>query len=105
MSPTLRRPCPACKVVLIASPARLCPPCAQVHEQRRGRTAARGYGAAYQAARLRVLRRDSYRCAYCGGPATTADHVIPVSRGGSSDDRNLVAACMACNVGRARRGS
>lgn len=105
MSPVLGRPCPGCKVVLITSPAKRCPACAQVYERRRGRTAARGYGAGYQAARLRVLRRDGYRCAYCGDPATTADHLIPVSRGGSSHDSNLVAACMMCNVRRAHRGS
>lgn len=45
-----------------------------------------------------VLRRDRFRCAYCGGPATTVDHVIPSSRGGRDDFRNCVAACSACNL-------
>jgi 5-methylcytosine-specific restriction endonuclease McrA len=40
-----------------------------------------------------VLRRDGYRCAWCGGTATTADHVVPRALGGSDDPANLVAAC------------
>jgi 5-methylcytosine-specific restriction endonuclease McrA len=38
----------------------------------------------------------------CGGPATTADHVIPRSKGGTDDDANLRPACQADN---ARRGN
>lgn len=29
-----------------------------------------------------VLKRDGHICAYCGGPANTVDHVVPLSRGG-----------------------
>lgn len=48
--------------------------------------------------RLRVLERDNWTCRYCGGPATTVDHVDPVVRGGDPfDERNLVAACKSCN--------
>jgi 5-methylcytosine-specific restriction endonuclease McrA len=34
---------------------------------------------------------------YCGGHATTIDHVLPRSRGGSNSWRNTVAACGGCN--------
>jgi len=44
-----------------------------------------------------VLRRDAHRCAYCGHPANTIDHVHPRSRGGAQSWENLVAACMKCN--------
>jgi hypothetical protein len=44
-----------------------------------------------------VLRRDHYRCAYCGGTATTRDHIIPRARGGATAWENLVAACARCN--------
>ena len=44
-----------------------------------------------------VLRRDGFRCGYCGGPADTRDHVIPRSRGGATSWTNLVAACADCN--------
>ena len=44
-----------------------------------------------------VLARDGHRCAYCGGPATTIDHVLPRSRGGRNTWLNTVAACGGCN--------
>jgi 5-methylcytosine-specific restriction endonuclease McrA len=44
-----------------------------------------------------VLRRDSQRCAYCGGSANTIDHVLPRSRGGQDSWENLVACCLRCN--------
>lgn len=44
-----------------------------------------------------VLVRDRHRCAYCGGRATTIDHVLPVSRGGEWSWLNNVAACQRCN--------
>lgn len=36
-------------------------------------------------------------CAYCGRPATTVDHAIPISRGGGSRRGNLLPACASCN--------
>jgi 5-methylcytosine-specific restriction endonuclease McrA len=47
--------------------------------------------------RLRVLKRDSYICAYCSGDATQVDHVISRKDGGSHDLDNLVACCAPCN--------
>ncbi|WP_022882484.1 HNH endonuclease [Gryllotalpicola ginsengisoli] len=44
-----------------------------------------------------VLRRDAHRCAYCGKPASTIDHVMPRSRGGEDSWENLVACCLRCN--------
>jgi 5-methylcytosine-specific restriction endonuclease McrA len=44
-----------------------------------------------------VLRRDGQRCGYCGGAATTIDHVQPRSRGGEDSWENLVACCLRCN--------
>ncbi len=44
-----------------------------------------------------VLARDSRRCGYCGGHATTVDHVLPRSRGGRNSWTNTVAACEGCN--------
>lgn len=45
-----------------------------------------------------VLRRDEYRCAYCGNRAETIDHVVPRSRGGQHVWENVVAACKAHNM-------
>ena len=50
-----------------------------------------------KATRTGVLRRDDYTCAYCGEYGTTIDHVLPKSRGGSSNWDNLVTACFKCN--------
>jgi 5-methylcytosine-specific restriction endonuclease McrA len=51
--------------------------------------------------RERVLRRDKFRCRYCGRPLSrdevTMDHVRAYSRKGRWTERNLVTACGACN--------
>lgn len=47
--------------------------------------------------RSRLLARDHHRCGYCGKPASTVDHIIPVSKGGTSTWENTVAACSRCN--------
>lgn len=46
-----------------------------------------------------VLRRDQYRCQYCGRKMgnLTVDHVMPRHRGGEYRWENLVAACPRCN--------
>lgn len=44
-----------------------------------------------------MLKRDGYRCRYCGAEATTVDHVRPVVSGGTDREDNLVAACAECN--------
>ncbi len=46
-----------------------------------------------------VARVTEYggRCAYCSRPATTQDHVVPLSRGGRHEIANVVPACKSCN--------
>ena len=57
---------------------------------------------AWPSVRRRVLVRAAYRCHWCGGRASEADHVVALVDGGAALDlRNLVAACRSCN---ARRG-
>lgn len=52
----------------------------------------------------RILKRDRYVCHYCGGPATTVDHLAPVARGGDHyDEANLVASCSPCNQAKGGR--
>lgn len=53
-----------------------------------------------------VLARDGYQCAYCGRPANTVDHILPLSRGGERTSwLNTVAACggssRSCNARKA----
>jgi 5-methylcytosine-specific restriction endonuclease McrA len=64
---------------------------------RPGTTTARGYGWRWQRLSAAVLRRDRHVCRYCGGHATTADHIVPKSKGGTDSMNNLVAACRSCN--------
>jgi 5-methylcytosine-specific restriction endonuclease McrA len=44
-----------------------------------------------------VLARDTRRCGYCDGPATTVDHIVPRSRGSRNTWANTIAACDGCN--------
>lgn len=46
-----------------------------------------------------ILRRDGYRCQYCGRQMSrlTLDHVIPRRLGGQHRWDNLVSACPNCN--------
>lgn len=58
--------------------------------------------------RLAIFKRDDFTCVYCGyvgisfgqevGADLHVDHVVPVSRGGSSDPENLVCSCAKCNT-------
>lgn len=58
-----------------------------------------GKGGAAPYSRAGVIRRDRETCAYCGkAGATTIDHVIPRSFGGTSTWSNVVAAHRECNL-------
>lgn len=57
----------------------------------------------YKQNRLIVLQRDPL-CTYCRvRPSTTADHIIPTSRGGNDSLDNLVGACSRCNGKKSNR--
>ena len=57
----------------------------------------------YQRVRKEVLDRDYWTSHYCGQEATTVDHVIPISKGGTDEAQNMVAACNPCNSGKRDR--
>jgi 5-methylcytosine-specific restriction endonuclease McrA len=78
-----------------------CASCLRAYErekrQRRGKTSARGYGATWQAMARAQIRRSPL-CASCGAREDlTVDHIVPLSRGGSSDLSNLQTLCRTCN--------
>lgn len=50
-----------------------------------------------------ALKRDHHTCLWCGRPATTVDHIIPASKGGSDLPHNLLASCSECNTKRGNR--
>ena len=65
-------------------------------------------GAQYQQARAQTLREE-HTCWICGDPARpgdplTADHLVPVSKQGSSERHNLRAAHRSCNGRRGAQG-
>lgn len=49
--------------------------------------------------RKNILRRDSYKCAYCGRSdiPLTIDHIVPKAKGGQDTWENLISACTICN--------
>ncbi|WJY13617.1 HNH endonuclease signature motif containing protein [Pectobacteriaceae bacterium CE90] len=58
----------------------------------------RGYGTGWETLRAQVLRRDNYLCVECkkNGIATrasTVDHVLPKSQGGTDAESNLQSLC------------
>ncbi len=50
---------------------------------------------------LRVVRRDNYTCQKCGKNLLETelefDHIIPYSKGGSSEESNIRLTCRDCN--------
>lgn len=57
--------------------------------------------------RFEVLKRDSFKCQYCGATAPEVvlhvDHIEAVANGGSNDITNLITACDGCNLGKSDR--
>ncbi len=55
--------------------------------------------------RAKILRRDDHRCRYCTeqAPRMCVDHVVPLSRGGTNDEDNLVGCCVSCNSSKCDR--
>jgi len=46
-----------------------------------------------------VMKRDGYKCLYCGATENlTIDHIHPASRGGVDSWENLCSCCGSCNV-------
>jgi 5-methylcytosine-specific restriction endonuclease McrA len=55
-----------------------------------------------------VLKRDSFKCCYCGrtaadGARLEVDHIIPVSKGGKTEMNNLQTLCDRCNSGKSNK--
>ncbi len=61
------------------------------------------YPAQVPLSRRAVFTRDGQTCVYCGSSATSIDHVVPRSRGGTHTWDNVVAACRRCNHTKADR--
>lgn len=59
--------------------------------------------------RMDILRRDNFRCGYCGRTAEDhkvtlhVDHQQPLSKGGSNEDVNLWTLCDECNLAKSNK--
>ena len=60
-------------------------------------SAAKGFPRQTIETRARIYKLFNNKCAYCGAPATTDDHVIALSQGGTDTPANIVPACNRCN--------
>ena len=51
--------------------------------------------------KMRVVRRDNHTCQRCGehlrDDEVEFDHIIPVAKGGSSEEHNIRLTCFKCN--------
>lgn len=56
-------------------------------------------GTSWDRLRKMIAARDGERCVYCGAltPDGAADHVLPLSKGGTDGIDNLVWTCQSCN--------
>ena len=51
-----------------------------------------------ETAKKNIFNRDKYECQYCGShDDLEIDHIIPLSKGGTNEDDNLLTACHRCN--------
>lgn len=52
--------------------------------------------------RERLFKESAHCCIYCGRPLTLetmeTDHIVPLSKGGTSDYSNKVCTCPNCNA-------
>jgi 5-methylcytosine-specific restriction endonuclease McrA len=84
-----------------------CRACDSRHErkrdERRGTPSQRGYGARWYALSAAARQAQGW-CSECGATSDlTADHVIPLARGGSSEWDNVIVLCRSCNGAKGAR--
>lgn len=70
----------------------------------------RGYGAAWDSLRKRILARDKGLCQPClrksiYTEAKAVDHIRPKAKGGTDDPANLEAICIPCHAAKTIRDS
>lgn len=60
-----------------------------------------------QKIRLEVLKRDNFKCVYCGKSAFETklhiDHIIPISKNGNNKIENLQTLCEVCNLSKSNK--
>ena len=46
---------------------------------------------------------EGENCVYCGKPAETVDHIVPICKGGQDIAENLVPCCKSCNSSKTKK--
>ena len=63
----------------------------------RGKTTERGYDNRWRKLRSTAIAQQPF-CTHCGTTEDlTADHIIPLSAGGTSTENNIQVLCRSCN--------
>lgn len=100
-----RTPCLDCDT---PSYGKRCRPCQALHQTIRAKddsrllrkhreSAAPGISWTARKHLLAKWKQQGKRCAYCDRLADTIDHVVPLVRGGTNYEGNLVPCCKSCN--------
>ena len=58
--------------------------------------------------RFEILKRDNFTCQYCGRTikdniTLQIDHIIPKSKNGTNNIKNLITSCNLCNLGKSNK--
>lgn len=58
--------------------------------------------------RFEILKRDNFTCQYCGRTikddiTLQIDHIIPKSKNGTNNTKNLITSCNLCNLGKSNK--
>ena len=77
-----------------------CPACIKVYERARGSAHQRGYDHQHQRLAKQAIAAHPY-CADCHSTEDLcADHIVPLSRGGTNTPSNYQVRCRSCNTAR-----
>jgi 5-methylcytosine-specific restriction endonuclease McrA len=103
--------CAACtKIIAVTTKGGRCDECRRDYDRQRrqwrGKTAARGYDAAWRRMVALAIRAHPY-CTDCGLVGSgdnplTGDHIVPRVDGGQNTPSNIAVRCRVCN---SRRGA
>lgn len=96
----MMRPCLGNCGELVAGGSRRCTDCQRALWRSLPSRESRGYTRKWRTISRKVRRRNplcALRLPGCTGLATAADHILPLSLGGTSTFANAQPACTACN--------
>lgn len=62
-----------------------------------------GLGSHQRTKLLKLWKSERQPCSYCFNLADTIDHIVPLVRGGTNFENNLIPCCRACNSSKANK--